>query len=832
MIGFLLLVAINAALFVIGQLLQPKVPDAKKQDQNAPRSTEGDAIPLLYGTVKVAPNCAWFQPGAPRAIRRSSGLFSKTTVGYEYYQRSQMLFCLGTVTKIVDIVFDDTRYFSQQNDSSLVTGTLPFTVPTAPGSLPLELQIKASSLYGGLVSGEGGTRGILEFYPGTMDQPASTFLATAAGQNRPVSAYKGVCYVIMKADQSVSFDQDFTDFGGHTGYHGFLLGSNPTMKSFHLVLSSFPQGAAIGNDANPVWVIYDLLTNAAALKIPTAKIDLTSFTNAAATCASEGMGISALLPSDQAEQHISQIQDHIDARVYSDPTTGLIMIRLIRDDYDHHPDSGLLELKPTMMSDFRWSRGAPTEWLTEVNVSYTAQYAGTTALPEPAYKTRTQRVQNPAAYFGIGEEKRIGTLDMPLFTTAANAYRAGLTYLKTRSVALGVGSFTTDRRAFRLTIGQPFALQEPEQGVHRVICRVTNIDYGSLDDPTVKVDFAEDVFSVAGATLGPDIIDGTPSTQPHAGAPPPPTVDVAISETDTTGTVDLTIDDPFSEVVSVEFGVQLGNGAVTYAVDTFPYSKTVTLNADLPTAVYYRVTYLEVDGNQYTIEGSHTFSQSAHPAPPRLSVTFDASGVATIDSVGDSLTDTQKIAVSTTAYPSDTDVRAEAPQAGQHVTLTGPTLTAGQTLYVAAFAYDVTGALESVKAIGAFTYVDATSAVNTYTLVYGWGDKSTVVLAAADASLPAPWAGTIIGWTAWTDDGANVTADFDIMRSAAVDPPVFASLVGGGTKPFLTAQRWRTSAPTGWTSVAVAAGDIIAPQVNTTDGVAKSLRLQLMIQRS
>jgi hypothetical protein len=704
-----------------------------------------------------------------------------------------------------------------------------------------------------------------------MDQPASTFLATAAGQNRPVSAYKGVCYVIMKADQSVSFDQDFTDFGGHTGYHGFLLGSNPTMKSFHLVLSSFPQSAAIGNDANPVWVIYDLLTNAAALKIPTAKIDLTSFTNAANTCASEGMGISALLPSDQAEQHISQIQDHIDARVYSDPTTGLIMIRLIRDDYDHRPDSGLLELKPTMMSDFRWSRGAPTEWLTEVNVSYTAQYAGTTALPEPAYKTRTQRVQNPAAYFGIGEEKRIGTLDMPLFTTAANAYRAGLTYLKTRSVALGVGSFTTDRRAFRLTIGQPFALQEPEQGVHRVICRVTNIDYGSLDDPTVKVDFAEDVFSVAGATLGPDIIDGTPSTQPHAGAPPPPTVDVAISETDTTGTVDLTIDDPFSEVVSVEFGVQLGNGAVTYAVDTFPYSKTVTLNADLPTTVYYRVTYLEVDGNQYTIEGSHTFSQSAHPAPPRLSVTFDASGVATIDSVGDSLTDTQKIAVSTTAYPSDTDVRAEAPQAGQHVTLTGPTLTAGQTLYVAAFAYDVTGALESVKAIGAFplphtgtlqpvTVDDETATIpGSRQLVAGVAttiDTSTPGEIAVDVAIPYGYNfgfgnglgalvanqgvsdvvgedGNIVAWELWTEDGVDVSASVDIQVSAATNPPSWSSLVGAGTKPNLSGARWaQVTSITGWTGVAITAGQLIRFVLSTVDGTVKTVRGFLSVTRT
>jgi len=70
------------------------------------------------------------------------------------------------------------------------------------------------------------------------------------------------------------------------------------------------------------------------------------------------------------------------------------------------------------------------------------------------------------------------------------------------------------------------------------------------------------------------------------------------------------------------------------------------------------------------------------------------------------------------------------------------------------------------------------------------------------------------------------------MRSAAVDPPVFASLVGAGTKPFLTTQRRRAAAPASWASVAVAAHDIIAPFANSTNGVAKSLRVQLVIQRT
>src|SRR6185437_12161022 len=143
---------------------------------------------------------------------------------------------------------------------------------------------------------------------------------------------------------------------------------------------------------------------------------------------------------------------------------------------------------------------------------------------------------------------------------------------------------------------------------------------------------------------------------------------------------------------------------------------------------------------------------------------------------GDAITAEIKLAWSTSALPSDATVRAATALTGTDVSTAGPlAMTPGQTLYVGAFGYAADGT-ESVRANLAAVYVSTASVQNQYALQFGWGDKSTVVLVGAEASATAPWPGTIIAWKAWTDDGADVTADYDVMRSAAVDPPVFASM--------------------------------------------------------
>jgi len=341
------------------------------------------------------------------------------------------------------------------------------------------------------------------------------------------------------------------------------------------------------------------------------------------------------------------------------------------------------------------------------------------------------------------------------------------------------------------------------------------------------------------------------------------------------GSLELMIDDPNSRVTSVSFQSRTGTtpGAGYVVKPSSPWTATVTLTDGVNSYIDYDVAYTDVDGTTQHIQATITYPPTARPLRPVIVVTFDASGNATVAAHGDAITANIKLAWSTSALPSDATVRSATALTGTDVSTAGPVgMTPGQTLYVGAFGYAADGT-ESVRANLAAPYVaasamplqpitvdDETAAlpgsrqlvagvgttidtstpgeiavdvtVNSYALQFGWGDKSTAVLVGAEASATAPWPGNIIAWTAWTDDGADVTADFEVMRSAAVDPPVFASMVGAGTKPFLTTQQRRAAAPASWASVAVAAHDIIAPFANSTNGVAKSLRVQLVIQRT
>jgi hypothetical protein len=118
-------------------------------------------------------------------------------------------------------------------------------------------------------------------------------------------------------------------------------------------------------------------------------------------------------------------------------------------------------------------------------------------------------------------------------------------------------------------------------------------------------------------------------------------------------------------------------------------------------------------------------------------------------------------------------------------------------------------------------------------LQFGFGDKTYIVAANAVDGCRVPWDGTITHVICWTEDGANRSATFDVLRSAAAGPPTYSSMVGGGVKPTLSAAQYSDDTDlTDWTSVAVTAGDLIQVKTATVDGVATSLRCQLHMTRS
>lgn len=98
-----------------------------------------------------------------------------------------------------------------------------------------------------------------------------------------------------------------------------------------------------------------------------------------------------------------------------------------------------------------------------------------------------------------------------------------------------------------------------------------------------------------------------------------------------------------------------------------------------------------------------------------------------------------------------------------------------------------------------------------------------------------PYACTINTWSILTgNSGAGATITFDIWRANNAIPTVANSLVGGGTKPFLTSNTSQitSAAPSSWTAVTLAANDVLAFNVEAGAAVFSWANLQLLVTKS
>src|ERR1039458_9447733 len=95
----LIMIAVLVATTVITMLIRPhnNGPIASSiGDFSFPTATEGRAIPVAFGTVKIGGgNTVWWGKLITTPIKQSSGLFSKTTVGFKYLISVQYVLCQG-----------------------------------------------------------------------------------------------------------------------------------------------------------------------------------------------------------------------------------------------------------------------------------------------------------------------------------------------------------------------------------------------------------------------------------------------------------------------------------------------------------------------------------------------------------------------------------------------------------------------------------------------------------------------------------------------------------------------------------------------------------------
>lgn len=499
-LGFVTLMLLNAALFVLGEILRPKnaPPNAKPGRVTPPTAETGSPVPVVFGTCKLSCNVIWY--GIPQTIavrtRVRTGIFSRkwVTTGHQYVVPMATAICHGCVDELLDIYFGDFKL--------TVYGATAMTPP-----LPMvrgdnvAATINAPNLFGGTTM-EGGVQGNIEVNFGTDTQLAPTFFddPTMPWYNPfytvPPSPLKGIAYVIWK---------------------NVTMGMSPYLKPIFFVVRRCPTCltqsddiANVNGDANPAEVVYEILTHQIwGLGIPTNLIDVSSFVQCAYDLKAEDTGFSMAFTDQQlGSEMLEEVLRHCNMVLYEHPLTGLIKLRLIRNDYTV---STLRVVTNEEAHNIEFSRSTWRETFNEIKLRY--------VLRDPDFQPEVAQSQNLASMQAIHEVKPV-THDYPGISRPVQAQREAELLMRMSSLPLAKVTFDMDRTGADLEIGEPFIVQFPELDVDQLVVRATKIDYGRLDDGKINVTAIEDIFDVSGIAYAPppavgggdDTIENTPDT--------------------------------------------------------------------------------------------------------------------------------------------------------------------------------------------------------------------------------------------------------------------------------------------------------------------------------
>lgn len=457
---------LTAIFLVLSEFLKPK-PKVENQrpaglgDFQFPTAMEGRPVPIVWGTVKLAaPNVIWYGDLRNEAITKKvkTGLFSskRVTTGFRYYIGVQCALCRGLVDEVRRIwVGDD---ILSTDVVSVDGGTISVDQP---------------NFFGGEETGAGGMVGTFRFYRGSKTQGVNAYLTPfqTVGGGQP--AYRGTAYMV---------------------WEGGLIGTSTQIKNWAFEVRRIPNGLGLatpsvngGNDANPMNVIYELMTNTEwGLRIDPGRIDVANFVTAANTLRTEGNGFSLILDSTtNAADFLQELERQIDGVVYLDRATNLWRVTLARGGYSIPSLPVVNQTNVIQLKSF--SRGAWQDTTNEVLVKFdsrTRDYMETYARSQDPANIRLQGNRTVST-----EQSYPGVKDANLANNIAWRSLRVLTYPLARATVV------VNRTFYDRNIGDLVRLNYPELGIVDLPMRITKIDLGLLSEGQIELTLVQDVFT-------------------------------------------------------------------------------------------------------------------------------------------------------------------------------------------------------------------------------------------------------------------------------------------------------------------------------------------------
>lgn len=467
--------AFFAAGFILTAFFGPKmkIENAKAatmDDFSFPRADEGDPVGRYYGTIKhTAPNTIAIKgfKAVPIKKKVKTGLFSskKVITGYEYYMTVDLAWALGPGVVYRKMWFGQNLVWTGCLYGEGCLNVIPLNLP---------------ELYGGSKDGaRGGIRGDVAMYCGDFDQDRDSYLVSNLDPEVP--AYVGIAHMVFR---------------------DFWWGNSPQIDAVAVELAYFTNSLGLdgskhimenGLDANPVEVIYDVMTYGwGNLGYDPAKINVDGWQEAAEVIWNEANGISiGIANATEAKDAVKTMLRQINATMYEDMTTGLVELKLIRNDYDIED---LPVFGPDKVVEVRnFTKKLWSETINVVRVSYTDREAGYTEnKPALAKDFSLLRFQ--------GKERPV-EIKMPGVKVAALANEIAARELSNLNIPLHSCQLITDRQGNTLKPGDPFVWQWPEYNIAQMIMRVKKASNGTLENGAMSFDVVQDEYGSAATVI-------------------------------------------------------------------------------------------------------------------------------------------------------------------------------------------------------------------------------------------------------------------------------------------------------------------------------------------
>lgn len=407
----------------------------------------------------------------------------KQTIGFRYYLGLLSGLCRGPVNEFVEIQAAEKVAWK----GTITDNTLSF--------------IDKPELFGGEKK-EGGLQGPFSVFMGAPDQVlpgAQTYPGTTSALTKGVTKKLPDIKALIGTGLVSQFRGVVTVW-----FDGFVSAMNPYVKEWKFRVRRwdagwwnddpwYPEKALIlmaGGKVkamNAAHIIYECCTNPEwGRGLDASRMDDNAFTYAANTLCAEEFGVCLIwYRKEDVEVFIKKVCDLVGGVVYTDRETGLVVFRLVRDDYEiddlplFTPDSGLVDVRDDDAAS--------------ADTSYN-EIIGT-GLDPITNQPFQMRAQNLASF---QSQQDVSSLDQDYkgIPTKELLSRVVLRDLRANAVGLKRYNVVLDRRGWRIAPGMPFKISDPKRGIGVVVLRAGEIDDGNMLDGRINIKCVQDVFGL------------------------------------------------------------------------------------------------------------------------------------------------------------------------------------------------------------------------------------------------------------------------------------------------------------------------------------------------